>query len=225
MSNDQPSRREPGKSGGGAAMGSTVAIVIAVVAVVVGFLVLRNISDSDAGGGTTDPGTENSSGTTPTVDSTGAIVDPTSTVAETTPTTPTSVFDAAQQVIVANAAGIGGAAGNYTKALETAGWTMGTPVDASTQLDVSVVYYLAGGEAVAASVAAAMSDTTGTITASAMPTPPPIVGATAMPAGATVLVMLAKDRAGKALPANAGTTTNTTIVQAPVDSTTKTTTG
>ena len=224
MSNDQPSGRGPGKSGGGAPMGSTVTIVIAVVAVVVGFLVLRNISDSDGGGGTLDPGTENTSATTPTGDSSGGVVDPTSTIADTTPTTPTSVFDSAQQVVVANAAGVSGAAGNYTKALQTAGWTMGTALDATSQLDVSAVYYLPGGEAVAASVAAAMSDGTSTIIAAAMPTPPPVSGGT-IPAGATVLVMLGKDRAGKALPANAGTSTNTTIVQAPVDSTTSTTSG
>lgn len=220
MSNDQPSRRTPGKSGGGAPMGSTVTIVIAVVAVVVGFLVLRNINDSDAGSGNNDGGTENTTGTTPTDGSTDLPTDSSSSIPDTTPTTPAVDFDATQQVVVANAAGIGGAAGNYTKALQTAGWTMGTALDATAQLDVSVVYFLPGGESVAASVAAAMSDDTSTITASAMPTPPPVAGGT-MPAGATVLVMLGKDRAGKALPANAGTTV-TTLAGAPVDVTTTT---
>jgi len=218
MSNDQPSRRTlPGKSGGGAPMGSTVSIVIAVIAVVVGFLVLRNINDSDAG--STGNETDQTLPTTPTGGTDDIVVDPSSTVADSTATTAAPVFDAAQQVVVANAAGIGGAAGNYTKALQTAGWTMGTPADATAVVDVSVVYYLAGGEAVAASVAAAMSDATSTIAATAMPTPAPIQGGL-MPAGATVLVLLGKDRAGKALPANAGTTTNTTIVQAPLDSST-----
>src|SRR6476619_1772822 len=46
MSTEQPSR--PRKSGSGASpMGSTLAIVIAIAAVVVGFLILKNIRSAD----------------------------------------------------------------------------------------------------------------------------------------------------------------------------------
>ena len=47
MSNEQPSR-PPRRSGSGASpMGSTLAIVIAIAAVVVGFLILKNIRSDD----------------------------------------------------------------------------------------------------------------------------------------------------------------------------------
>ncbi len=49
MSNEQPSR-PPKRSGSGASpMGSTLAIVIAIAAVVVGFLILKNIRSDDGG--------------------------------------------------------------------------------------------------------------------------------------------------------------------------------
>jgi len=47
MTNEQPSR-PPKRSGSGASpMGSTLAIVIAIAAVVVGFLILKNIRSDD----------------------------------------------------------------------------------------------------------------------------------------------------------------------------------
>lgn len=188
-------------------------IVIAVVAVVVGFLVLKNINDSD--GGSVADGADVTTPTTPTGDSGGITTDPTAPIVDPTPTTLPLDFTAAQQVVVANAAGIGGTAGRYSDALKTMGWTMGTPANATSTLDVSVVYYLAGGEAVAASVAQAMSGAEGTIASAAMPSPVPIQGGV-LPAGATVLVMLGTDRAEKAIPAVAGTT-GTSLPTAPVD--------
>ena len=48
MSNEQPTSRPPKRSGSGASpMGSTLAIVIAIAAVVVGFLILKNIRSDD----------------------------------------------------------------------------------------------------------------------------------------------------------------------------------
>ncbi len=225
MSNDQPSRRPAGKAGGGAPMGSTVSIIIAVVAVVVGFLVLRNISDSDGGSASVDPGSVGSVAPANSGDI-AAVESTTVTTAAGPPTTPALDFNAAQVVIVANASGLGGAAGQYTKALMGLGFTTGTPTDATTpKLDLSVVYYVAGAETVAASVAQAMGalDGSGVLTMP-IPTPPPISGGI-LPAGATVLVMLGTDLAGKALPISAGTTTTTTILPtAPIDVTTSSST-
>jgi len=49
MSNEQPSR--PRRSGSSASpMGSTLAIIIAIAAVVVGFLILKNIRSDDDNG-------------------------------------------------------------------------------------------------------------------------------------------------------------------------------
>ncbi len=224
MSTDQPSRRPAGKSGGGAPMGSTVSIIIAVVAVVVGFLVLRNISDSD--GDSTSAGNGSNGSTVDSSDVSATETTANTTAATGPPTTPPLVTDATQQVIVANASGLGGAASQYSKALTGAGFTLGTPTDASMRLDLSVVYFLPGGEAVAASVAQSMGSLDGSgVLSSAMPAPPvPITGGV-MPAGATVLVMLGTDRANKALPILAGTTETTALPTAPIDSTTTTVAG
>src|SRR5215218_3811776 len=110
MSNDQPARRPPAKSGG-APMGSTISIVIAVVAVVVGFVILRNINDSDGGGGSSLPGI-----TTPgddTADSTATSGDPGTDVGTSSP--PTTTGDTlplitTAKIIVANASQMKGAA-------------------------------------------------------------------------------------------------------------------
>ncbi|MCU1390315.1 MAG: hypothetical protein JWL72_3653 [Ilumatobacteraceae bacterium] len=202
MSNDQPSRRPPVKSTtGGAPMGSTISIVIAVVAVVVGFLILRNINNdgSSAGALPSGPGVSTPSELT----TIPGLTDTTATTAApavVTPTTVPLVFSPGT-VVVANASGVGGAAKTATKALTTAGWTMGDPTDAfgpAKRIDKTVVYYKPGGEQVAASVAQAFSTPTAVVVSAAMPAPIPVVNATI--GDATVLVMLGTDLAGKALP-------------------------
>src|SRR5688572_5990720 len=144
MSNDQTGRRPPAKPGGGAPMGSTISIVIAVVAVVVGFIILRNINDdSNAGGPSipdiTLPTTGDSTATT-------AVSTAPSVIPDTSTTTP---FTVTSKVIVANASGTKGAAGFATTALTEAGFTLGTPTDAfgpEKIITTTKVYYLAGAE-------------------------------------------------------------------------------
>lgn len=183
-------------------MGSTISIVIAVVAVVVGFLILRNITND--GSKSSNPG-----GTANTSAQTILPGDSTTTVAVVvTPTTEPLVTTGAT-VIVANASGVGGAAGQFSKALGQVGFTMATPTNAAppeAKLTVSKVYYLPGGEAVAKSVARSM----GGVSALAMPTPVPVKNEKAGLGAAKVLVMLGSDLAGKALPALAGEPTSTT---------------
>ncbi|MEN9647030.1 MAG: hypothetical protein RL238_3699, partial [Actinomycetota bacterium] len=50
MSNDSAGRT-PRSTSGGAPMGSTVAIVVTAVAVILGFLILRQVGNSDSDGG------------------------------------------------------------------------------------------------------------------------------------------------------------------------------
>ncbi len=233
MSTDQASRRPAGKAGGSAPMSTTLMIVITVIAVVAGFLILQNITDGDDDPSVTDSPTTDTTGETIATGDTAAPGDTGATAVSVVdsgpPTTPALNTDPAQIVIVANASGIGGAAGQYTKALAGAGFTTGTATDSTTgELPLSVVYFLPGGEAVAASVAQAMGSL-GTppsgVVAAAMPATPPIKGAT-MPAGATVLVMLGTDRANKALPMNEGTAASSdALPTAPIDSTTTTVAG
>src|SRR3954452_19399582 len=127
MSNDQPSRRPPAKSsGGGAPMGSTISIVIAVVAVVVGFVILRNINDTGNASPSlpdvTSPDTDNS------LDATTL---PSTVATPTTGTTTTTPPDFSAKVVVANASGMKGAARAATDALAQVGFTMGDPTDAA----------------------------------------------------------------------------------------------
>lgn len=219
MSNDQPSRK-PAPKGGGAPMGSTISIVIAVIAVVVGFLILKNINDSDDGGSsssnTTNP-TANTEGSGDT-SSTTSIVSTETTTAGTTP--PQTV---GATVIVANASGVPGAAGQMTKSLQTVNFTLIEATNSAgteTRLDVTKVYYVDTPEALAVANGVVQVFGGGAVVAAVMPTPPPVEGGDIKTA--TVLVMLGKDFGGKALPALAGAPTETTLVTTPIDNTTTT---
>lgn len=149
--------------------------------------------------------------TTSTTTSTTSTLAPTTTVAPTTlpptlpPTTPAPTTTLAPlvkegaTVLVANAAGVSGAAAELTTALRNLGFTLVDPVNAAgteEELALSKVYYRAGGEDVATSIARLMGD----VVTLPMPTPPPVVGALEGLGEATVLVMLGEDLAGKTLP-------------------------
>ncbi len=202
MSNEHSSRRPVGKSSGGAPMGSTISIVVAVVAVIMGFLILKNITSDNSG---------KSAGTPSETTNPINVVDPNATAIplETTTTAPAMVYTGAT-VIVANASGVQGTAGQFSKALGQVGFTMATPTNAAgaeAKLATSKVYFLPGGELVAASVAKSM----GGVAFSALPTPVPVKGEAAGIGEATVVVMLGSDLAGKALPALAGDPVSTTV--------------
>ena len=201
MSNDQPVRRPPAKSsGGGAPMGSTISIVIAVVAVVVGFIILRNINSS---GSAASPSPNSiPTNTTAITIGTGTTIGGSATTAPNATTATTGPLVQTAQVVVANASGQKGAASFATTELKAVGFTMGAPTDAfgpEKSLPTTKVYYVAGAEATAASVAQMYSTAASPVHALAMPTPIPVKGASI--GSATVLVMIGKDLANKALPA------------------------
>jgi len=102
-------------------MGSTVSIVMAVIAVVVGFLILNNINDdgTSPGGGIAVP-VDSVDDTT--VDS---IVETTTTTTE-----PPLVTDGAT-VVVANASGVPGSAGRMTEELAGVGFVTATAANAA----------------------------------------------------------------------------------------------
>lgn len=190
MSNEQPSR-PPKRSGSGASpMGSTLAIVIAIAAVVVGFLILKNIRSDD-----------DDDATSPTVASTTSI-DPltTTTLSQLPVETQPSVFTpttAGAKVLVANSSHADGVAGTLTTALQGNQFTMGTATNGATKEAVTKIQYLPGdpaAEAVARSVAALM----GVTTVEPMPTPVLLQDPTLL-ADNTVLVLLGDDKAGKTL--------------------------
>lgn len=196
MTNEDPTgghgvpRRQPRQGVGGSPVGSTLSIVLAVIAVVAGFLILRNITDDDDGGaGTGADASADTVASSSTVDATGT------TVAAPTTTVFVPVTDGAT-VVVANANTIGGSAGRMSKTLEAEGFTMGTPINANETLDDSVVYYdnsVAAAQAVAESVAVLMGD----LTVEPVPTPPPTQDGT-MGEG-SVLLMLGNNQADKTI--------------------------
>jgi hypothetical protein len=199
---ERGTRRGPRGGDGASPVGSTLSIVLAVIAVIAGFLILRAITDDDDDGGsiggatTTSPGTE--------VSIPGGVDSAVTTVA--TPTTPAPSTTGAT-VSVANASGVSGSAAAMTTALQTAGYTTGEPGNDNRGADLatSVVYYVAGdvnAQAVAQSVANAL----GGLAIEPMPSPPPIDKGLGT---STVLLMVGTDTAGKTLADLAAATSTT----------------
>ena len=205
-------RRAPRTADGGAPVSGALAIVLAVVAVVAGFFILRSISGDDEkqfdlqSAGTGAPaGAEGDAAST-----TAPIATATTTPQ---PTTTVLVVDGAT-VVVANANGIGGSAATMSDALGIGpGFTMGDPTDASAatgNLETTVIYYdpaQAAAQAVAESVNSALG---GGATVLPLPSGTPPVASGDI-GGAGVLVMLGLDKANKTLE-ELNPSTNTTPV-------------
>jgi hypothetical protein len=210
--------RSPRQGIGGSPVGSTLSIVLAVVAVIAGFLILRNITDDGGSGSTagdipaaTDP---SSTSTTP---------DAAATSAPAATTTAVPFVTEGATVVVANANTVGGSAGRMSKTLETAGFTMGDPLNATVTLDDSIVQFdgsIASAEAVAESVALAL----GGVVVEPLPTPPQVDGGDL--GGAGVLLLLGNNEADKTLEELGGSTgTGAAPEPSGSETTTTTTTG
>ena len=191
MSNDSMGRNR--SSGGGAPMGSTVAIVVTAVAVILGFLILRKVNDNkdtgSANGNTTVPAT-----TLPVID--------------TTPTTPAptqpAVDKKATKVQVANASKISGVAKQLTQALKDAGFDVSTATNASVTTPAAttkVIYDQADPNALG--VANLVAQALGGVAVEVSPNPPPVKDGS-FAAGSKVIVLLGTDLAGKPLAGSNG---------------------
>lgn len=203
MSTEQPPRgRETGGSGS-APVGSVAAIIIAVVAVVGGFLILGNIRSDDTAASVPETTAAPVTTPVPVIESTLPPV--------TVPTTPPQVFEGAT-VVVANASNVNGAAGRLSTALEGKGFTMSDPTNATSRLEVSTIYYNAANPN-ALAVATTASTLMGTVTVAEAPTPVPIEGGV-LPEGVDVLVLLGSDKADKTLDAMGATPAATTTAPA-----------
>ena len=164
------------------ATNSTLSIVIAVLAVLLGFFILRDIRAD----GTSEPSTQD---TTPT-----EVVPEETIPVDTTaaPTIPLTSF----KVQVANASKISGSAGQLTTELQGRGYIVQPALnanDATPKQSTTVVYFLPGSEAQAALVAAEL----GGVATAAMPSPIPTDSGNL--GEASVLIMLGTDIAGKPL--------------------------
>lgn len=189
MTNDQTGRT-PRQTTGGSPAASTIMIIVTVVAVVIGFFILKTIRDDggSSGGATPTSASGNTTSTTIAGGSTTAA-----------PTTLPADVKTGTQVQVANASGVGGAAGKLTTSLQSAGFEMAKATDATgAKLATTVVYYDATNP-VALSVAQTAARTMGAAAPAQLPSPVPVSGGK-LADGAGVLVMLGKDLAGKDLP-------------------------
>lgn len=185
-----------GRSGAnGVSVSTTLSVIVAAIAVLLGFLILRDVNrdrDDVSAPITTE----------------AAIVDPSGevTVAPTETTTlPRSGF----KVLVANASGVTGSAGQMSTALQSEQFIVSQPINADVtygKQSVTVVFYVPGYEAGATAVAEIL----GGIQIQPVATPAPVEGGSL--GEAQVLVMLGTDLAGKLLPG--------ALPAAPVDTTT-----
>ena len=178
-------RPRRGPSSNGSSLNSTMSIVVAAVAVLLGFLILRDIGGSDSS--TTDIPVDPATSETIVTETT--LVDP----AVTETTLPLTGF----KVQIANASKVSGSAGDLTTQLQGRGFIVQPAIntDAATQKQTAtVVYYNPGSEGAAALVAT----TLGGVATAPMPTPIPETGTIGE---ASVLILLGTDLAGKPLPA------------------------
>jgi LytR cell envelope-related transcriptional attenuator len=168
-----------------------MAVIVALIAAVLGFFILKSLDDDSGSAASPDSS-----------DETTTSLGTETTVVVTTTTLNRATF----QALVANASGISGSASAMSDQLAAVGYRMLEPtnvVPGFGPLSVTVVYYQPGFELQGADVAT----TLGLGSAQPMPTPKPVTDTDF--AGATVLVALGTDLAGQPLPGSAGATTTT----------------
>jgi len=169
-------------------LNSTTSIVVAVAAVILGFLILRDINgDNSSTANPTDAGIAQPTDTAAPTDTI-----PVETTVDTT--IPLTNF----KVQIANASKVPGSAGELTTALQGRGFIVQPATNASEitpKQTQTVVYFIPGSEVAAARVAAEL----GGVTTAAMPAPIPTESGEL--GEATVLILLGTDLAGKPLAA------------------------
>jgi len=182
MSQEQR-RPRPQPEPRGANVNSTLSVIVAVLSVLLGFFILRDIR-GDGGGTVSAPAVTETTVAEGSVDTLPAV-----------PTTAAVVLTAFK-VQVANASGVSGSAGLLTTELQGRGYIVQPALNKSEvtpRQTTTVVYYLLGSEAAAAAVAAELGG------ASTAPMPAPIPTETGNLGEASVLVLLGTDIAGKSL--------------------------
>ena len=203
MSNDQASNEGRGgrAAGNGVSVSTTLSVIVAAIAVLLGFLILRDVNRDRGDAGVPDQTGET---TTLPIDPSGSSI----------PTETTTLPRTGFKVMVANASGVTGSAGQMSTALQAQQFIVTQPTNAAETVGkqtATKVYYVAGYESGAAAVAQVL----GGVPIEAVPTPPPVESGDL--GEATVLVMLGTDLAGKLLPGalpTAPTDTTTTLAPA-----------
>ena len=181
-------RRSPRQGVSGSPVGSTLSIVLAVVAVIAGFLILRDLTNQDSSAaGSGDPSEQvvRAGSTTTTID-----VGVATTAAPMTTTTVALVTEGAV-VVVANGNNVAGSAGRMSETLASAGYKMGSPVNAGQTIDDSIVYFDPANTS-AQTVAESVARTLGNVSVLTVSTPAPTMNGSLGEAG--VLVVLGNNQ-------------------------------
>jgi hypothetical protein len=190
---------------GGAPVSGALAIALAVVALVAGFLILRSISGDEQRQLGVQPGEGSQTVDTGTDDPNAATVPPGGTVATSLPpvTAPPPLVTVGASVMVVNANFQGGTAGTMSRALESGpGFSMVSPSDAAgldAALTTSLIYY-DPDQVAAIDVANSLNRVLGgdlSVTVIPDPANPPVQSGTL--SGAGVVLMLGLDKANKTL--------------------------
>jgi hypothetical protein len=190
MSQEQR-RQRPAPEPRASNVNSVLSIAVAVLAVLLGFFILRDLRNDTSVASPDAVQTDESATQETTV--------------ETSPvdTTAAPVVLTAFKVQIANASGVSGSAGLLTTEMQGRGYIVQPAINKSEitpKQTVTVVYYLLGSEAPAAQVAREL----GGVATSPMPTPIPTE--TGSLGEASVLILLGTDVAGKPLSILAGGT-------------------
>ena len=188
MSQEQR-RPRPAPEPRAANVNSVLSIAVAVLAVLLGFFILRDLRN--------DSGITTSEEAAPTDEAASETTLDTMPVETTVPPVVLTAF----KVQIANASGVSGSAGLLTTEMQGKGYIVQPAINKSEitpKQTVTVVYYLLGSEAAAAQVAKEL----GGVATSPMPTPIPTE--TGSLGEASVLVLLGTDLAGKPLAIIAG---------------------
>ena len=148
----------PGTSGSLSVARAGVVILVFVVAVIVLVAVGTRPSVSSTAAPTTTTTAAASGSTTTTTAAGGAGASTTTTTSKSghkggSTTTSTTVAPSSGSVVVANGTSVTGLAAHYSSVIGAGGWAMQTPIDASSSQSVSAVYYAAGMQQPAASIA------------------------------------------------------------------------
>ena len=160
----------------------TLGAAVAVAALVLGFLVLRDVRSD--GGAVVTPGT-------------GDVVNPTDTSADPAASTTVPFNISGFKIQVANASGVALSAGKMTTDLQAQGYVVQPALNVpagTAKRQKTGVFYLAGCETGAQNVSATLG---GAVDVAAMPSPVPVEGGSLKEA--CVLILLGTDLAGKPL--------------------------
>ncbi|MFM8484131.1 MAG: LytR C-terminal domain-containing protein, partial [Actinomycetota bacterium] len=131
-----PSGTRPrGAPAGGVSISTSLSVIVAAIAVLLGFLILRDVNrertGADFGTGVEVPNNESSS----------------SEESTTTPTATPAPNRTGFQILVANASGVSGSAGQMTTALQAQQFVVTQPLNADPnlgKLTTTIVYYVPG---------------------------------------------------------------------------------